>query len=82
MYSNPSLKDILDYLEELGSEEQNEHDHQIVKVFIEPIEEGLSSGKDDASDEDYESTPDNLCAGQLRAGCEIQFGNGDRIDNF
>lgn len=70
-----SLKEALDYLDELLAEED-----QAKTLFIEPpeVEDGVISGEDDA-DEEEDGVPDNVCPGQLKTNCEIVFNNGERI---
>uniref|UniRef100_A0A6P7HD16 Uncharacterized protein LOC114349357 n=1 Tax=Diabrotica virgifera virgifera TaxID=50390 RepID=A0A6P7HD16_DIAVI len=73
-----SLKEALDYLDEITSD-----DDEPKVIYIEPpeTEDGTVSGEDDGPDEE-EATPDNLCAGQLKAGCEIVLASGKRIDSI
>lgn len=76
-YRPISLKDALDYLEELMSD-----DDEPTAVFIEPPDlDGNMSGEDDGEEEE-EGTPDNVCPSQLNAGCEIVMSNGRRIEVF
>lgn len=79
MNSKFSLKDALDYLEELI--EEDESPLNVGALYIEPPEiEQCDSGEDDTPDNEASGLPDNVCPGQLNAGCEIAFTNGERID--
>lgn len=72
-----SLKDASDFIEEHGNQD---FDDFVDQIFIQPPEnEGFESGEDDVEDENL---PDNVCPGQLKAGCEITLRSGRRIANF
>lgn len=73
-----SLKEALDYLEEIESD-----DDEPKAVYIEPpeVEDGVLSGEDDGEEEE-EATPDNVCPGQLKANCEIVLASGRRLDSI
>lgn len=69
-YRKLSLKEALDYLEEILSDED---DDMPTSIFIEPPNEtGDLSGEDDAI-EDAIAIPDNLCSGQLKEKCKVVF---------
>lgn len=77
------MKEALDYLEELQSDDENGLENAVDAVYITPPEsEGYISGEDDTHDDDANGIPDNLCPGQLIANCEITFADGRRIDDF
>lgn len=44
-----------------------------------PDDEGMISGEDEADDESG-GLPDDVCAAQLKAGCELVFEDGERLD--
>lgn len=76
-----TLKDAVDYLEQLIDDEEDENFlHEVDAVYIEPPDEdGNVSGEDDAN-ENEGGTVDALCRGQLSAGCEIVLRNGHHTE--
>lgn len=66
-------------MDELGARENNSFPVNIHAMYIQPPDnDDELSGEDDAGD-DSGGIPDNVCGGQLRAGCELVFADGRRI---
>lgn len=77
-----TLKDALDYLEELIDADVDA-DENIDAIYLEPPDnEGFESGEDDTTDDDWTNNPDAICAAQLKSGCELALRNGERITDF
>ena len=72
------MKEALDYLDELASDDEEPN-----FIYIEPpeVEDGTISGEDDGEKEE-EGIPDNVCSGQLKANCEIVLASGKRIESI
>lgn len=66
-----SLKEALDYLEEILSDEEDKNLPTAIVLEPPDNEEGIS-GEDDGPD-DYYGLPDNVCPAQLKSGCEILY---------
>lgn len=73
-----TLAEAMDVLDEGFELENRSYPQNVHALYIQPPDDELS-GEDDADDDDG-GIPDNLCASQLKAGCELVFENGQRID--
>lgn len=72
------MKEAIDFLEELSDDENVTYVPE--GIYLEPPEyEDYASGEDDGK-EDEGGVPDDVCAEQLKAPCEIVMSNGHRID--
>ncbi|XP_055306911.1 piggyBac transposable element-derived protein 3-like, partial [Sitodiplosis mosellana] len=78
-----SLKDAVDYLEQLiDEEEEDDFMRDIDGIYIEPPEDdGNVSGEDEAN-ENEGGTVDALSRNQLNAGCELVLRNGVHTETF
>lgn len=71
-----TLQETIDYLEELSLDDDVP---EAIHILPPENENGVVSGEDDCTDEE-EGILDNLCAGQLKANCEIVFRSGKHVD--
>lgn len=75
-----SLRRALDALEDLAEAENSGFPCNVHALYLEPPDnDDAMSGEDDA-DDDSGGIPDNVCAGQLKSGCELVFEDGRRIN--
>lgn len=76
-----SLRRALHVLDDLRESENSAFPSNVHALYIEPPDHDDDlSGEDDA-EEDSGGIPDNVCAGQLKASCELVFEDGHRINS-
>lgn len=76
-----SLEGALDTLEEMSEVDNNGYPINVHALYIEPPDnDDELSGEDDGDDSG--GSPDNVCAGQLKANCELVFEDGHRINSL
>lgn len=70
----------MDVLDDDCDTENNHFTKNVHALYIQPpgCDDELS-GEDDADDEEG-GIPDHVCASQLKAGCELVFEDGHRMD--
>lgn len=79
-YRKLTLKEALDVLDDNGESENSPFPKNVHALYIQPPDnDDELSGEDDAFDNEG-GIPDHVCASQLKAGCELVFEDGHRID--
>lgn len=81
MFRKLTLKEAVDFLEQLIDEDENEvFGANIDTIYLQPpYEDGNVSGEDDAG-ENEGGLIDNVCRAQLMTGCEVVLRNGDHVN--
>lgn len=77
-----SLESALDAIEDLCDTVDNGHPINVHALYITPPDNDDELSGEDDTEADFGGIPDNVCAGQLRASCEIVFEDGRRITDM